>query len=81
MTEELRNQNGSRVVRAMQEVGYSSVGTLEFLVDEKNQFFFMEMNTRIQSSTRSPNWSRESTWFAIRFSSRPEKGCRTHKKT
>jgi len=32
----------------MQEVGYSSVGTLEFLVDEKNQFYFMEMNTRIQ---------------------------------
>ena len=48
MTEELRNQIGGRVVRAMQEVGYSSVGTLEFLVDEKNQFFFMEMNTRIQ---------------------------------
>src|SRR5438105_1847628 len=48
MTEELRNQVGSRVVRAMQEVGYSSVGTLEFLVDEKNQFYFMEMNTRIQ---------------------------------
>jgi acetyl-CoA carboxylase biotin carboxylase subunit len=48
MTEELRNQIGGRVVRAMQEVGYSSVGTLEFLVDEKNQFYFMEMNTRIQ---------------------------------
>jgi len=48
MTEELRNQIGNRVVRAMQEVGYSSVGTLEFLVDEKNQFYFMEMNTRIQ---------------------------------
>src|SRR5438270_846365 len=48
MTDELRNQLGSRVVRAMQEVGYSSVGTLEFLVDEKNQFYFMEMNTRIQ---------------------------------
>ncbi len=48
MTEELRNQIGTRVVRAMQEAGYSSVGTLEFLVDEKSQFYFMEMNTRIQ---------------------------------
>src|SRR5207248_3064318 len=48
MTDELRHQVGSRVVRAMQEVGYSNVGTLEFLVDEKNQFYLMEMNTRIQ---------------------------------
>ena len=48
MTDELRNQVGSRVVRAMQEAGYSSAGTIEFLVDERNQFFFMEMNTRIQ---------------------------------
>jgi len=48
MTDELRNQVGTRVVCAMQEAGYSSVGTLEFLVDEKHQFYFMEMNTRIQ---------------------------------
>jgi acetyl-CoA carboxylase biotin carboxylase subunit len=48
VSSEIRNQVGNRVVRAMQEVGYSSVGTLEFLVDEKNQFYFMEMNTRIQ---------------------------------
>jgi acetyl-CoA carboxylase, biotin carboxylase subunit len=48
MTDDLRQRVGNRVVRAMQEVGYSSVGTLEFLVDEKKQFYFMEMNTRIQ---------------------------------
>jgi acetyl-CoA carboxylase biotin carboxylase subunit len=48
MTDDLRQRVGSRVVRAMQEAGYSSVGTLEFLVDEKKQFYFMEMNTRIQ---------------------------------
>jgi len=48
MTPELRDQIGSRAVRVIEEVGYSNVGTLEFLVDEKNRFYFMEMNTRIQ---------------------------------
>jgi acetyl-CoA carboxylase biotin carboxylase subunit len=48
MTPELRTQIGSRVVRAIQELGYSNVGTLEFLVDEQKRFYFMEMNTRIQ---------------------------------
>ena len=48
MTSELREDLGSRVVRAMQDVGYSNVGTLEFLVDDRKNFYFMEMNTRIQ---------------------------------
>jgi acetyl-CoA carboxylase biotin carboxylase subunit len=48
MTDALRHDVGERVVKAIKEVGYSSVGTLEFLVDEKNHFYFMEMNTRIQ---------------------------------
>lgn len=48
MNSELREQVGNRVVNAMKEVGYSNVGTLEFLVDERRQFYFMEMNTRIQ---------------------------------
>jgi acetyl-CoA carboxylase biotin carboxylase subunit len=48
MTDELRKQVGNRVVKAMQDVGYTNVGTLEFLVDEEKQFYFMEMNTRIQ---------------------------------
>src|SRR5215467_13059253 len=48
MTPELRDQVGSRVVEAIQQVGYSNVGTLEFLVDERNNFYFMEMNTRVQ---------------------------------
>jgi acetyl-CoA carboxylase biotin carboxylase subunit len=35
-------------VQALGEVGYSNVGTLEFLVDARNKFYFMEMNTRVQ---------------------------------
>jgi acetyl-CoA carboxylase biotin carboxylase subunit len=48
MTDDLREKIGARVVRAIREVGYSNVGTVEFLVDGDNNFYFMEMNTRIQ---------------------------------
>ena len=48
MTPSLREEIGSRVVQAVKEVGYSNVGTLEFLVDERKNFYFMEMNTRVQ---------------------------------
>jgi acetyl-CoA carboxylase biotin carboxylase subunit len=48
MTPSLREEIGNRVVQAIKQVGYSSVGTLEFLVDERRNFYFMEMNTRIQ---------------------------------
>ena len=39
---------GNAAVKAAASVGYSSVGTVEFLVDKRNNFYFMEMNTRIQ---------------------------------
>jgi acetyl-CoA carboxylase biotin carboxylase subunit len=45
---ELRQEMGAVAVKACQEVGYSNAGTIEFLLDEKNNFYFMEMNTRIQ---------------------------------
>src|SRR6266581_1831669 len=48
MSSELREAIGSSVVRAMTDIGYWNVGTLEFLVDERKNFYFMEMNTRIQ---------------------------------
>jgi acetyl-CoA carboxylase, biotin carboxylase subunit len=48
MTPALREDIGSQVVNAIKEVGYSNVGTLEFLVDERENFYFMEMNTRVQ---------------------------------
>src|SRR5947208_644952 len=48
MSSELREAIGSSVVRAMTDIGYWNVGTLEFLVDERKNFYFMEMNTRLQ---------------------------------
>ncbi|MFL6286507.1 MAG: acetyl-CoA carboxylase biotin carboxylase subunit [Pyrinomonadaceae bacterium] len=48
LTPELREQMGTAAVDACKRVGYSSAGTIEFLLDEDGQFYFMEMNTRIQ---------------------------------
>jgi acetyl-CoA carboxylase biotin carboxylase subunit len=48
MTKEARLEVGLLVEKALTSVGYSNAGTVEFLVDEKMNFYFMEMNTRIQ---------------------------------
>ncbi len=48
LTQELREQMGRAAVEACRRVGYSSAGTIEFLLDENGEFYFMEMNTRIQ---------------------------------
>jgi acetyl-CoA carboxylase biotin carboxylase subunit len=48
MTDELREQMGQAAIRAAEFVGYEGVGTVEFLVDKHRNFYFMEMNTRIQ---------------------------------
>lgn len=45
---ELRQEMGAVAVRACREVGYTNAGTIEFLLDENDNFYFMEMNTRIQ---------------------------------
>ncbi|MBA2392763.1 MAG: acetyl-CoA carboxylase biotin carboxylase subunit [Ktedonobacteraceae bacterium] len=45
---ELRDEIGRKSVRAVQQVGYRNAGTLEFLVDEQDRYYFMEMNTRLQ---------------------------------
>ncbi len=45
---EVREQMGQSAVRAAKAVGYSTVGTIEFLVDNDQNYYFMEMNTRIQ---------------------------------
>ncbi len=48
LSEELREKMGACSVAAAKKVGYNSVGTMEFLLDKNNNFFFMEMNTRVQ---------------------------------
>src|ERR1700726_3784825 len=48
MTPKLREKMGKAAVRAAQVVGYSNVGTVEFLLAPDGQFYFIEMNTRIQ---------------------------------
>src|SRR6516162_5793972 len=48
MTKRLRDKMGRAAVRAAQVVGYSNVGTVEFLLAPDGQFYFIEMNTRIQ---------------------------------
>ena len=48
MTDKLRNDMGEAAVRAAEFINYEGAGTVEFLVDKHRNFYFMEMNTRIQ---------------------------------
>jgi acetyl-CoA carboxylase, biotin carboxylase subunit len=48
MTDDLRSRMGKAAVALASNIGYSGAGTIEFLVDPNGDFYFMEMNTRIQ---------------------------------
>ena len=48
MTDELRKKMGEAAIKAGKAIAYEGVGTIEFLVDKHRNFYFMEMNTRIQ---------------------------------
>lgn len=48
ISEDLRKRMGETAVKAAKAVGYVNAGTIEFLLDKNKEFFFMEMNTRIQ---------------------------------
>jgi acetyl-CoA carboxylase, biotin carboxylase subunit len=48
MTDELRERMGDAAIKACNSINYEGVGTIEFLVDKHRNFYFMEMNTRIQ---------------------------------
>ena len=59
LTEETRRKIGEAAVRAAKAVNYSGAGTVEFIMDVNQDFYFMEMNTRLQvyfltSNTVSP---------------------------
>jgi acetyl-CoA carboxylase biotin carboxylase subunit len=48
MTDDLRQRMGDAAIKAASAISYEGVGTIEFLVDKHRNFYFMEMNTRIQ---------------------------------
>ena len=48
LDEKTRKKMGEIVVNAINQIGYTNAGTIEFLVDKNKEFYFMEMNTRIQ---------------------------------
>lgn len=48
ITDKLRQKMGKITVSALKEIGYSNVGTIEYLLDKNKDFYFMEMNTRVQ---------------------------------
>lgn len=48
ISEETRNKMGEIAVDAANSIGYTNAGTIEFLVDDEENFYFLEMNTRIQ---------------------------------
>lgn len=56
LSEELREHMGQTAVRAAKAVGYENAGTIEFLLDKSGEFFFMEMNTRIQVEHPVTEW-------------------------
>ena len=48
LSRELREEMGRVSVEAMRKIGYTNLGTIEYLLDEQGRFYFMEMNTRVQ---------------------------------
>ena len=48
LDEKTRKKMGDIAVKAVKEIGYTNAGTIEFLVDKNKNFYFMEMNTRVQ---------------------------------
>jgi acetyl-CoA carboxylase biotin carboxylase subunit len=56
LPDDVRREMGQRAIEAVLAIGYRGVGTLEFLVDEDNHYYFMEMNTRLQVEHPVTEW-------------------------
>jgi acetyl-CoA carboxylase biotin carboxylase subunit len=56
LAESLRREMGERAIRATLAIGYRGVGTLEFLVGTSGEYYFMEMNTRLQVEHPVTEW-------------------------
>ena len=56
LSEKMRKKMGEAAVKAAKAAGYVNAGTIEFLLDQENRFYFMEMNTRIQVEHPVTEW-------------------------